>query len=74
VNAMSFKRKIHKLQEERENLVRDAQRFIVFLDEPTTSSAVIQDSIEELRAIRMMIHAIDNQIVEYSQMDVPPRG
>jgi hypothetical protein len=63
--------KILELERERENLARDAQRFIVFLEDPTTSSEVIQDSIEELRAIRMMIHEIDNQIIEWSRKDTP---
>ena len=71
MRAMSFEDEMLKLQKERERLVQDAQRFVVFLEDPKTSSEIIQDSIEELRAIRMMIHEIDNQIVEWYRKDTP---
>lgn len=68
---MPSKDEILELQKEKERLVQDAQRFVVFLEDPKTSPEIIQDSIEELRAIRMMIHEIDNQIIEWSRKEPP---
>ena len=47
---------------ERRALVVEASRFEVLLNDPAVTTAETDQAIEELRAIRMRIHAIDQQV------------
>jgi hypothetical protein len=53
---------IKDLVHERQRLVAITEEYEPMLSESSVSSDLIQEAIEELRAIRMRIHAIDRQL------------
>ncbi len=56
--------KLAELHLERRRLAAEASRYEIYLIDPTLPAGDFEDAIEELRAMRMRIHAIDNLIKE----------
>jgi hypothetical protein len=62
------------LKEERNRLVEDSKVFERRLTDPNLSFNEIQDSIEELRAIRMRIHKIDHLLHRFREERSDSKG
>ncbi|HSG16576.1 MAG TPA: aminoglycoside 6-adenylyltransferase [Anaerolineae bacterium] len=65
----SLDRQASPLALERRRLVVEAGRFEPLLADPNPTSIQTDAAIEELRAIRMRIHAIDRQLAQAEQPD-----
>ena len=60
---------VSALAMERRHLVVEASRFEPLLDDPNVTSAQTDAAIEELRAIRLRIQAIDRQLAQAGHAD-----